>query len=50
MSKLSRQRPVAFEVDGIDAGLVVEGQGVGADDAGADEQERTGLVGVLARR
>jgi hypothetical protein len=35
------------EVDGDGAGLVVEGDGVSADDAGAEQQERAGLVGVL---
>ena len=37
-----------FEIDGVDAGLVIEGPGVGAEDAGTHEQERAGLVGVLA--
>ena len=49
MSKVSRQRPVAFEVDGIDARLVVEGQSVGADDAGTDQQQRASLMGILVR-
>ena len=37
-----------FEIDGDFAGLVVEGEDVGADDAGADEEQGSGLVGVLA--
>jgi hypothetical protein len=36
------------EVDGIDAGLVVEGQCMGAYDACTDKQERSGLMGILA--